>query len=94
LIELKEGGFQPNLADKFNSLTLSHAEFSMGSFHVTQSNPAHRLADPTQPTQLKFKNLDTTQPNATSAGFRGGAMGATASGIHIQRGTHTSSRTF
>jgi len=39
-----------------------HAELSMGPFYVTQSNPAHRMADPTQ---LKFKNLDPTQPNPT-----------------------------
>jgi len=45
----------------------SYSELSMGPFYVTQSNPAHRLADPTQPnpTQLKFKNLDPTQPNPT-----------------------------
>jgi len=42
---------------------------SMGPFYVTQSNPAHRLADPTQPnpTQMKFKNLDPTHPNPTQS---------------------------
>jgi len=34
----------------------------MGPFYVSQSNPAHRLADPTQ---LKFKNLNPTQTNGT-----------------------------
>jgi len=39
----------------------------MGLFYVIQSNPEHWLADQTQPnpTQLKFKNLDPTQPNPT-----------------------------
>jgi len=34
----------------------------MGPFYVTQSNPSHRLADPTQP-NWNFKIL--TQPNPT-----------------------------
>ena len=39
---------------------VASAELSMGPFYVTQSNPAHRLADPTQPNwNLKI----STQPN-------------------------------
>jgi len=34
----------------------------MSHFYVTKYNPAHRLADPPHPNQLKLKNLDPAQP--------------------------------
>jgi len=38
------------------------SELSMGPFYVTQSNPAHRPTDPTQPNPIEIKK---SRPNPT-----------------------------
>jgi len=42
---------------------LLRPELSMGPFYVTQSNPAHRLVDPTQPNPIKILKSRPTQWN-------------------------------
>jgi len=47
----------------------SLAELSMGPFCVTQSNPTHRLTDPTRPNQIQLTNF-TARCNQILSNYR------------------------